>query len=417
MKGRILGTILSLFIIAFSSTSPHADSEAAHRRCESRVSSSSVQLSGMWLPESIDKHGRVAGWCRTTVENTLQACLWSDGSLINLGYGTYDPGGNYGIYINDRGQVVGNQSGYDGSELFHRVLLWENGTLTDLNDLAGTNSSRASGINDRGQVVGESWTSPGFVGDAFFWEPCQMTSLHVGFGTGFFSAINNRGQVLLLSQLWDDGKVIELSPFVGSAINDHGMIAGTINRVGFPAAIWKDGVVTELESPDPSVTSGNAFGINNAGQVIATSYREDGTSRTFFWEKGTSTELGTLDAGFTEWYGINERGQVYGSEFGLIEAFPPFGKRRGVVWEKGHLTEIEPGVAANIFLTDMNDRGQVVGYRVSFENEYSSFLWENGETIELGGEPPALLTRGSHRAPRQGGSGSLLPSRVEARFK
>jgi probable HAF family extracellular repeat protein len=59
--------------------------------------------------------------------------------------------------INDRGQIVGNSSLATGAT---HAFLWENGVITDLGTLGGANS-QALGINDRGQIVGSSLTATG----------------------------------------------------------------------------------------------------------------------------------------------------------------------------------------------------------------------------------------------------------------
>ncbi len=59
--------------------------------------------------------------------------------------------------INDHGQVVG-QSRLANGQL--RAFLWEDGAMTDLGTLGGT-FSLARGINDLGQVVGRSTLANG----------------------------------------------------------------------------------------------------------------------------------------------------------------------------------------------------------------------------------------------------------------
>ena len=59
--------------------------------------------------------------------------------------------------INDRGQVVGQSFDLDSGE--PHAFLWENGKMTDLGTLPGGSLSEALGINNRGQVVGWSITA------------------------------------------------------------------------------------------------------------------------------------------------------------------------------------------------------------------------------------------------------------------
>src|SRR5215211_3543219 len=94
--------------------------------------------------------------------------------------------------INDRGQIVG-QSDTPSFEL--HAFLWEDGKMSDLGTLPG-GRSRALDINDLGQVVGSSHTASGAF-HAFLWEKGKMSDLGTLPGGGFSTAeaINNRGQV------------------------------------------------------------------------------------------------------------------------------------------------------------------------------------------------------------------------------
>ncbi len=96
--------------------------------------------------------------------------------------------------INDRGQVVGYSSTASGST---HAFLFEHGVMTDLGTLPGGNSSQATGINDRGQVVGYSSTASGSP-HAFLFEHGVMTDLGTlpGGTFSFAFGINNRGQVV-----------------------------------------------------------------------------------------------------------------------------------------------------------------------------------------------------------------------------
>jgi len=92
-------------------------------------------------------------------QNWLPA-LWQDGSLIELAVFDIDP---YGLAekINNQGQIVGF-SGQSGSDcITAHPLLWENGTMIDLQTQIpadwGWVLEQALCINDRGQIGGFGW--------------------------------------------------------------------------------------------------------------------------------------------------------------------------------------------------------------------------------------------------------------------
>ena len=79
------------------------------------------------------------------------------------------PGGTYSIAtgINDRGQVVG-YSTLPNNNIYH-AFLYSGGEMTDIGTLGGTHS-KANGINDSGQIVGYSTDSAGRQ-HAFLYNP------------------------------------------------------------------------------------------------------------------------------------------------------------------------------------------------------------------------------------------------------
>jgi probable HAF family extracellular repeat protein len=100
--------------------------------------------------------------------------------------------------INNLGQVVG-QSDLPGDAVTH-AFFWQKGVMTDLGTLPGDSTSIAFDINDKGQVVGIS-CDVNFNCRAFLWQNGVMTDLNtlippnsplfLTFGAG----INNRGEI------------------------------------------------------------------------------------------------------------------------------------------------------------------------------------------------------------------------------
>jgi probable HAF family extracellular repeat protein len=88
-----------------------------------------------------------------------RAFIWRNGIMSDLG----TPGSlSIAHGINDADQVVGSfyPPGFVPVQGIGRAFLWQNGVTTDLGTLGGL-ESRALGINNAGQVVGEAMTAQG----------------------------------------------------------------------------------------------------------------------------------------------------------------------------------------------------------------------------------------------------------------
>ena len=72
--------------------------------------------------------------------------------------GTLGCCGSYASAINERGQIVGNSFTASGEQ---HAFLWQEGVMTDLGTLASDNSSLALDINERGQIVGHGSSDSG----------------------------------------------------------------------------------------------------------------------------------------------------------------------------------------------------------------------------------------------------------------
>jgi probable HAF family extracellular repeat protein len=137
-------------------------------------------LGGLYnnLPTAINDSGQVVGWSDLPGDATTHAFLWQDGNMTDLGTLPGDTS-SFAYGINDSGQVVGQSCDQDGN---CRAFLWQRGSMTDLNSLEALDAANASlvlvnaeGINDRGEIVGFGVFSDTGQGRAYDAVPCRAS--------------------------------------------------------------------------------------------------------------------------------------------------------------------------------------------------------------------------------------------------
>ena len=107
---------------------------------------------------AVNNAGLVLGVSSTTGDVEYHGFVYSGGGMMDLG----TLGGNYStpMALNNLGQVVGNSANSNGNA---RAFLWQNGTMTDLNELLPAGSGwvleNAKFINDSGTIVGTGTTN------------------------------------------------------------------------------------------------------------------------------------------------------------------------------------------------------------------------------------------------------------------
>lgn len=271
--------------------------------------------------------------------------------------------------INESGQIAGQGQNPGGQA---RAFLWEGGATRDLGVPSVGNLSRARGINDSGDVVGE-------------WR------ILVG------------GQQRFKAFLYEDGRMKDLNGLIpagsgwdltgAQAINETGQIvgSGTINNETH-AFIYENGAPTDLGEilGDPHSA---AWGINDLGDVVGGAGSSEGQSEAFVYRNGPVDWLGKSD-GFSasEAVGINNSGQAIGWSFNPGQN-PPQG--RAFVADNGgdgeaKIEPLEP-LSGDIYTRarDVDEAGRVVGWSrndvagASQEEQFSAALWANGQVKDL----------------------------------
>lgn len=263
----------------------------------------------------INNNGQAVGSCAFS-NGSFRAWSWSAGQFRELP----SLGGNlakaYGI--NDRGDIVG-ESNPRGIK-FGRACMWRSdGQLVDLGTLGGIGSWAIS-INQNREIVGRSWVTGNTMAHAFVIRNGVMTDLGVLPGpTNNYSAanaINASGTIVGLSDgtggypnptRWQTAELLNLAPASVSgealAVNDSGVIVGIMRwgSLDQATAFTTNGPVNLGRLS--SDTEGVCNDINNSGQAVGNSARPN-LSRAVLWRTLTpnsQVDLNTRIAPSSGW--------------------------------------------------------------------------------------------------------------------
>ena len=164
------------------------------------------------LPNYLNNRGQVVGGSSVAAEpaacffeDTLNChpFLWEKGNLLDLAITSKGGVPQTADGINDAGEIIGGADfSANGGSPFDGYS-WKSGIATDLGTLAGDCGSRAMGINSQGEIVGHTFSCPDFpFHHAVLWEHGSMVDLNdliprdSPLQLAFSNDINNRGEIV-----------------------------------------------------------------------------------------------------------------------------------------------------------------------------------------------------------------------------
>lgn len=290
--------------------------------------------------QMLNDRGHVAAYASNDADpnalGEVSSFLWKAPGDITVLPGLPGAATSIAFGLNDRDQVAG-ASGPNVDGNYHAVL-WERGVVNDLGTLPGFSDSEAYLVNNVGVAIGDCWNAETV--NAFYSFHGRMFPLPL-LNDGDDSTaygINDWGQIVgesgpdwehnhaVLWRLFPEPSVMDLGTLGGdssspSGINNRGEIVGLAQTASGDthAALWDRCGITDLENfgDDPI---GNALAINNCGQIVGFSgldFNDVTTQRALLWEGGRVINLQTQIPGNSGWVlqqaaGINDRGQIAG---------------------------------------------------------------------------------------------------------
>jgi probable HAF family extracellular repeat protein len=224
--------------------------------------------------------------------------------------------------INERGDIVGNDYGYNGT---HAVLWPVTGGIVDLGLLPGTDLSWATGINRDGIVMGQSliYSNFTYTGRATIWR------------NGAISQV----------ALPPDGRPIGADITTGQMFNDAGDFLADLpgadpNYFGRAIVFRGRAFETLAMLPNAQFELSEPLGLNEAGDVVGEAFGPFNLEPVLWSHDGTLTNLGQPSGMLAgDAHGINNRGLIVGQASG---EWTPGGFNSGAVLWRISIPDVTP---------------------------------------------------------------------------
>ncbi len=355
------------------------------------------------LAQGINDRGEVVGRYRTNGQPANQTR-----GFIRRADGTFEPFDYPGVAstaisdINNLGHMVGETRSDLTSFGLTRGFVHTNGVSAEIH-FPGAVLSRAYGINDAGDIVGQYQLEDSVNRPFLLRNGSYSEIVPTGSPDGLVSAlafnISDNGMVLgtyrntnNVTKTWVMSASGTFSypelPGSGRTINNAGQISGTYNDASNSNAVTAfvatpkaevDFLVHRIALTNSASSSANK--INDRGQVTGTVDGTDGVTRGYLFDTTTGQETereGYPGSDYTEWGGLTSTGTLAG--YYADPADPTFGTYRAFTRDRsGNHTAITwSGDPDFGFTVDIDEHGRVAG-----GGNNTAWVWNTNRTFTV----------------------------------